>query len=138
MKIDIERLNSACNLKATNEDGISILMDGSPEVGGQNKGLRPMQLLLASIGGCSSIDIISILQKQRQGLRDIKIEIEAHRQTDVTPALFSNITVHFILFGDIDENKAQKAVELSMDKYCSVARILEKTCDIKYSYEIKD
>jgi uncharacterized OsmC-like protein len=113
-------------------------MDGSPEVGGQNKGLRPMQLLLASIGGCSSIDIISILQKQRQGLRDIKIEIEAHRQTDVTPALFSNITVHFILFGDIDENKAQKAVELSMDKYCSVARILEKTCDIKYSYEIKD
>lgn len=136
MKIHINRLNDALNLQATNSDGISIQMDGSTENGGENKGMRPMQLLLASIGGCSSIDIISILKKQRQELKDITVDVNAVRQKDVSPALFESINIHFKLFGNIDQNKAKKAVALSMDKYCSVARILEKSCEISYSFEI--
>lgn len=96
-----------------------------------------MQLLISALGGCSTIDIINILKKQRQELIDIKVEIEAEREQEKVPALFSNIHVRFILFGNIDKSKAQKAVELSMDKYCSVAKILEKTAKISYSYEVK-
>jgi putative redox protein len=138
MKIKIDRIDKAYNLKATNEDGQSVLLDASPEIGGNNNGMRPMQLLISALGGCSTIDIVNILTKQRQNLKDIKVEIEADREIGKTPSLFTNINVHFLLYGKIDETKAKKAVELSMDKYCSVARIIEKTAKITYSIEIND
>ncbi len=138
MKIKIDRIDKAYNLKATNEDGQSVLLDASPEIGGNNNGMRPMQLLISALGGCSTIDIVNILTKQRQKLTDIKVEIEANREIGKTPSLFTNIYVRFLLYGKIDETKAKKAVELSMDKYCSVARIIEKTAKINYSIEIKD
>jgi len=137
MKITISRLDDAYNLKAANESGKSVLMDASPEIGGGNNGLRPMQLLISALGGCSTIDIISILKKQRQDLHDIKVELEAEREKDKKPSLFTKIKVHFILSGNIDQKKAKKAVELSMEKYCSVSRILEKSATIKYSFEIQ-
>ena len=138
MKITIERLNTAYNLKAMNEEGQSVLLDASPEIGGSNNGMRPMQLLISALGGCSSIDIISILKKQRQDLKDIKVEIEAEREGNAIPSLFTIIHIHFLLIGNIDKVKGQRAVELSMDKYCSVAKILKKTAKITYSVEIKD
>jgi putative redox protein len=138
MKIKIDRIDNAYNLKATNEDGQSVLLDASPEIGGNNNGMRPMQLLISALGGCSTIDIVNILTKQRQKLTDIKVEIEANREIGKTSSLFTNIYVRFLLYGKIDETKAKKAVELSMDKYCSVARIIEKTAKINYSIEIKD
>jgi putative redox protein len=137
MKIAISRLDDAYNLKAVNENGKSVLLDAAPEIGGGNNGMRPMQLLVSALGSCSAIDIISILKKQRQDLKDIKVELNAERERDKKPSLFTKIDVHFILIGNIDYSKAQKAVELSMEKYCSVSRILEKTATINYSFEIK-
>ena len=96
-----------------------------------------MQLLLAGIGSCSSIDIIHLLKKQRQQLDDIKITVTAEREKDTAPSLFTDIHVHFELYGPLDEKKVQRAVALSMDKYCSVTRILEKTAKITYDYTIK-
>ena len=137
MKITISRLDNAYNLKAVNENGKSVLLDAAPEIGGGNNGMRPMQLLVSALGSCSAIDIISILKKQRQDLKDIKVELKAERESDKKKSLFTKIDVHFILIGNIDYSKAQKAIELSMGKYCSVSRILEKTANINYSFEVK-
>jgi putative redox protein len=111
-------------------------MDGSPAVGGENKGFRPMQMLLAALGGCSTIDIVSILKKQRQPVDDIAITVEGEREPGVEPSLFRDIRVHFTLKGNLDEDKVRKAVELSMEKYCSVAKTLEKTAAITYSFSV--
>jgi putative redox protein len=136
MKIQIERLNNAVHLRATNEDGATLELDGSPAVGGENKGFRPMQMLLAALGGCSTIDIVSILKKQRQPVDDIAIAVEGEREPGVEPSLFRDIHVHFTLKGNLDEDKVRKAVELSMEKYCSVAKTLEKTAAITYSFSV--
>jgi len=136
MKVILERQNKAVHLKATNKDGASIDIDGAPSIGGENKGLRPMQLLLAGLGGCSSMDIISILNKQKQALDDVKVVIDGEREKDKIPSLFEKIHAHFILTGHLDEKKVKRAVDLSMKTYCSVTRIIEKTADVTYSYEI--
>lgn len=136
MKIELNRLNDAYWLEATNEDGAKLNIDASPEIGGTNKGLRPMQLLLAAMGGCSTIDIISILKKQKQELKDIKITITGDREKEAVPSLFTNVHAHFKLYGNLDEDKVKKAVSLSVDKYCSVAKTLEKTAKITHSFEI--
>lgn len=138
MRIILDRQNSAVHMKATNEDGASINIDGPPSLGGENKGLRPMQLLLAGIGGCSTMDIVSILKKQKQQLDDIRIIIDGIREKDKTPSLFEKIHVHFILTGKLDERKVKRAIELSMNTYCSASKIIEKTSQITYSHEIKD
>jgi putative redox protein len=136
MKIELNRLNDAYWLEATNEDGAKLNIDASPEIGGLNKGMRPMQMLLAAMGGCSSIDIISILKKQKQDLKDIKITVTGDREKDAVPSLFTEVHAHFKLYGNLDEDKVKKAVSLSVDKYCSVAKTLEKTAKISYSFEI--
>ncbi len=136
MQITIQRKNDAVHMEARNEDGNSISIDGAPTVGGENKGFRPMQLLAAGAGSCSTIDIISILKKQRQPLKDIRVEINANRQDGKVPSLFETIHLHYILSGDLDPVKVEKALELSLTKYCSVVKILEKTATITYTYEI--
>jgi putative redox protein len=138
MRITLERQNKAVHMKATNENGAFIDIDGSPSLGGENKGFRPMQLLLAGIGGCSTMDIIGILNKQKQQLDDIQILIDGEREKDKTPSLFEKIHVHFILIGKLDEKKVKRAIDLSMKTYCSVSRIIEKTVLITYSHEIKN
>ncbi len=125
-------------MQAMNESGRSISIDSSPDAGGQNLGFRPMQLMLAGIGGCSGIDVISILKKQRQPLEDIRIRVRGDREPNKTPSLFEKIHIVFTLKGKLDENKVKRAIELSIKQYCSVAKILEKTADISYSYEIID
>ncbi len=123
-------------MEATNDSGNIISMDGAPSIGGQDKGFRPMELLLAGLGGCSSIDIIGILKKQRQELKNIEVEIDAEREKDKVPSLFRNIHIKFKLEGNLHESKVKKAIELSMDTYCSVAKTLEKTAKITYEHSI--
>lgn len=137
MKIEIKRLDDAYHLQASNEDGNSVESDGAVSIGGSGKAMRPMQMLLSSLGTCSAIDVISFLQKQRQPLEDIKITLEGEREADKVPSLFTKVHVHYELLGDLDEKKVRKAVDLSMEKYCSVARILEKTAEISWDFEIK-
>ena len=136
MKIEIKRINSATLMEATNEDGAKLILDGSPDVGGVNGGLRPMQLLLAAAGGCSSIDIIEILKKQKQPLEDLHVTVEGERDKNEVPSLFKKIHLHFSLKGNLEKEKVERAINLSMEKYCSVVKTLEKTAVVTSSYEI--
>ncbi len=134
MRINLKRLDSDFNFQAINEDGNSVLIDGAPAIGGHNKGMRPMQLLLSALGGCSAIDIISILRKQKQELESIEIEVNGDREPVGVEgySLFKTIEVHFILKGNVDKDKVERAVKLSMEKYCSVTKTLEPTAKITY------
>lgn len=136
MKIEIKRLDKAYHLQATNENGNTVESDGAESIGGSGKGMRPMQMLLSSLGACSTIDVINFLQKQRQPLDDIRITLTGERDPNNVPSLFTDVHVHFELFGELDEKKVAKAVSLSMEKYCSVARILEKTATITWDFSI--
>src|SRR5699024_3229079 len=114
-----------------------IRMDGSQSIGGLEGGISPMQLLLAGAGGCSAIDIVNILEKQKQPLEDLQVEVEGDRQTRDTYSEFTTIHLHFIFTGDLDEKKVERAISLSINKYCSVSKTLEKTSTITHSYTIK-
>ncbi len=136
VKIEIDRIGDGFHMEARNENGAKIEMDASPDIGGTDKGMRPMQVLLAAMGGCSTIDVINILKKQRQEIRDIKVTVSGEREKDATPSLYTDAHVHFRVYGNIDEDKVGKAVELSLNKYCSVAKTMEPTAKITYSFEI--
>jgi putative redox protein len=117
--------------------GHAIVMDGDAEVGGENTGPRPMELLLLGIGGCSGMDIISILRKKKQQVTGLEISVKG-RKADEYPKKFNDISLEFILRGrDISDNAVKRAVDLSMDKYCSVKATLEGTADIHFSYLIE-
>lgn len=137
MTVELKRIDDNYLMEAVNENGNKLQTDGSPAIGGGNQAFRPMQLLLAGIGGCSSIDIISLLRKQRQELDDIQIKVTADRAEGKVPSLFTKIHVHYDLYGDVNEKKAERAVNLSMEKYCSVAMILKESAEITWSYELK-
>jgi putative redox protein len=126
MKISLQRLDDAFNMEAVDEGGHTVLMDSSVENGGKNNGVRPMQMLLMGLGGCSAIDVAMILKKQRQEIIDFRIEIDGEREKGKEPSLWENVHIIFHLKGDIDPDKAARAVELSMNKYCSVAETLRK------------
>lgn len=136
MKITIDHLNDL-HMEAQNEEGGLIRMDGTTEIGGLEGGFSPMQLLLAGVGGCSAIDIIGILEKQKQDLQDLKVEVDGNRQNKGTYSEFTTIHINYIFTGDLDDKKVERAINLSLDKYCSVTKTLEKTSEITHSYEIK-
>ena len=135
MKITLQRLDDAFQIEAKNETGNSVIFDAGPEIGGQGKGVRPMQSLLMAMGGCSSIDIIMILKKQKQEITNFKIEIEGDREKGKEPSLWETANAIFYIDGNVDPEKAKRAVQLSMEKYCSVAKTLEKA-GAKISWEV--
>jgi putative redox protein len=139
MKIELQRVDDAYHMQARNEDGKIVDMDAAEKIGGRNNGVRPMQMLLMALGGCSAIDIISILKKQRQEIEDLKITVDGERE-DVKDgaALFETIHVNFMIKGKIDKEKAQRAVDLSMQKYCSVSKTLELRAKITYTVEVTE
>lgn len=135
MKVEIERKNDKVYLEAVNEQGIIVKMDGSPEIGGQDLGARPMQLVLMALGGCTSMDMLSILAKMREQVKTYKVTVDAERATE-HPMVFTKIHIHYILEGNLKKENVEKAINLSMDKYCSVTHMLNKTADITHSFEI--
>ena len=122
--IELARVSGDYGFEARDENGHMVKMDSSPESGGQNYGVRPMQMLLMGLGGCSAIDVIMILKKQRQDVRDYKMIIKGDREIGKEPSLWKQIIIEFHIYGNVDEDKAKKAVELSLTKYCSVAATL--------------
>jgi putative redox protein len=138
MKINIKRLNDNFHMEAKNEDGNSIQMDSAPDIGGEGKGMRPMQLLLAAVGGCSAIDVILILKKQKQVIEDFEVEVEGEREKIEDYSLFREICLHFKFKGKVDKDKAERAVKLSVDKYCSVSKTLEPTAKISYKVSVNE
>ncbi|MFL5728035.1 MAG: OsmC family protein [Cytophagaceae bacterium] len=137
MIIEIKKKEGAFHFEANNESGNIVQMDASPAIGGLNKGPRPMEMLIMALGGCSGIDIIQILEKQKIKVEDFRITIDAEREANAIPSLFKTIQINFFFKGDIDKGKAERAVALSLDKYCSVAKTLESTAKITSSVTIE-
>jgi len=123
-KILLQRVKGDFGFDAKDTFGHTITMDTSEETGGNNFGVRPMQMLLMGLGGCSAIDIVTILKKQRQQVDDFAIEIEGEREEGKEPSLWKNVRIKYFLKGQIETEKAKRACELSMGKYCSVAATL--------------
>ncbi len=123
---------------AESESGHALVMDGSAEIGGRNLGPRPMELLLMGLGGCSSIDVVLILQRSRQQIRDCAVELNAERASE-DPKVFTRIHLHYVLTGKgLDEKRVERAVALSAEKYCSASIMLSKTAEITHDYEIRE
>jgi len=125
MRIELKRLDDAFHFEAVSETGNVAHMDAGENIGGHNKGVRPMQMLLMGLGGCSAIDIVLILKKQRQEIESFEISIDGEREHGKEPSLWENVVIHFKFKGKIDRDKAERAIQLSLEKYCSVARTLE-------------
>src|ERR1041385_4293994 len=126
IKIELERVDGDYGFEAKDANGHTVRLDTSVEGGGTNFGVRPMQMLLMGLGGCSGIDIVSILNKQRQTIEGFHMTIEGEREKGKEPTLWETITIHFLLKGQIDPDKQIKAGMLSMDKYGSVAAPLRE------------
>lgn len=133
MKAQVTWLKNAdINFEATTETGNKIIMDST-----QQLGAKPMEMILMGLGGCASYDVVSILQKSRQMITDVRCELSAQR-ADAVPAVFTDIHLHFVVTGqNINENQVKKAVSLSAEKYCSASRMLENGgVKITHDYEI--
>lgn len=118
--------------------GHAVVMDGPPDHGGRNLGVRPMEMLLLGMGGCTAFDVVHILKKSRQPVTDCVAELEAQR-SDEDPKVFTAIHVHFTVTGEsLDHKRVERAVELSAEKYCSASIMLGKTATITHDYEIRD
>jgi putative redox protein len=116
--------------------GHSVVMDGAPEAGGRDLGIRPLEMMLLGLGGCTAFDVVSILHKSRQQISDCEVEIEAERAQAI-PKVFTRIHLHFIVSGRaLDASKVSRAVSLSADKYCSASRMLEKVATITHDFEV--
>ena len=126
VRIELARVQNDYGFEATDAYGHKVQMDTSPESGGHNFGVRPMQMLLMGVAGCSAIDVISILKKQRQDVKDYKMVVKGEREAGKEPSLWQDIEVEFHIYGEVDEDKAKRAAELSIDKYCSVAATLKQ------------
>ena len=136
MRIVLDRVDDAFHFEAKNEEGNIVHIDGSPSIGGSGEGARPMQLLVMGLGGCSAMDILLILKKQRQVIDDFKIVLEAQRHEDINPATFKKIHVTYNFKGELDHKKVKRAVSLGVEKYCSVTKILEDSCEITFESKI--
>lgn len=129
-KINLKYTGKDLLFDVTNETDYSLTIG---QTGDNNvKSVRPMELLLMGLASCSSVDVVKILQKQKQNLIDYRVEVDAKRQENTTPSLFETINLKFIFEGDISPRKIERAVGLSVDKYCSVSKIIEETATINF------
>ncbi|MDP2753922.1 MAG: OsmC family protein [Nitrospirota bacterium] len=120
----------------TASSGHAIVMDSNPEVGGYNTASRPLELLLLGIGGCSGMDVVSILKKKKQELTGFEVNVKGEQAEDY-PKKFTAINLEFVVRGrNISEDAVRKAIDLSMNKYCSVKATLEGVAKISFSYKI--
>lgn len=137
MKVRIKWVQDALFLGESGS-GHAVVMDGPPENGGQNLGVRPMEMLLLGMGGCTAFDVVLILKKQRQPVSDCVVHIEAERATTV-PKVFTHIHVHFVVTGKgLSEKQVKRAVTLSAEKYCSASIMLSKAVEITHDFEIEE
>jgi putative redox protein len=118
--------------------GHAVVMDGPPDFGGRNLGVRPMEMLLLGMGGCTQFDVLLILRKARQDVTDCVVELEAERAAE-DPKVFTRIHAHFIVSGrDLKEKQVERAIRLSAEKYCSASIMLGASARISHDFEIRD
>ncbi len=137
MKARIKWVEDVCFM-GESETGHAVIMDGAPEAGGRNIGMRPMEMLLIGAGGCSSFDVVTILKKARQPITDCFVELSAERADEI-PKVFTKIHMHFVVTGKgLNPVQVEKAVKLSAEKYCSASIMLGKTAVMTHDYEIRE
>lgn len=136
MKLILEREESPFVFRTTNESNTSCFIDAKEEIGGKGKGMRPMELVASGLAGCASIDVLLILQKQKIDVEDYKVEIDATRETSI-PAAFESIHLLFTMKTDAKKEKVERAIQLALEKYCSVAASLSDQIKITYSLDLK-
>jgi len=134
--VTLERIGEPFYFEAKNESGNSVHIDASAAIGGTGKGTRPMELLLMGLAGCAGIDVISILRKQRQAIDSMRVEVDGERGELQEANPFTKIVVKFHFKGAIEEAHLKRAIELSLEKYCSVAKTLEKSATITSEYTL--
>lgn len=134
MKITLNRINDDFLFECTNTAGNSILLDNTSQPGA--KGVSPMESVLMAVAGCSGIDMVSILKKQRQNVTKFSAEVEGERSQVDDAKPFKSILVKFFVDGDVDPAKAQKAAQLSFEKYCSVSKTLEPNVTVNYEVTV--
>ncbi len=121
------------------DSGHALVMDGAPEIGGRNAGARPMEMVLMGLGGCTAIDVMMILGKQRQPVEDCWIELSAERAEGKAPKVFTRIHTHYVVVGEgLDPKKVERAVNLSADKYCSVSAMLRDSVELTHDFEVRE
>lgn len=136
-RIEVTRTGGSYGFTATDENGLSVRMDNSLAGGGTGYGVSPMQDLLMALGGCSGIDIVSILEKQRQPMTTLSLIIDGTRELDKVPALWETVHVRFKIGGAVSRDRAEHAARLSIEKYCSVAETLRRAgCTITWDVEL--
>jgi len=137
MKARIKWIEGAAML-AESGSGHAVVMDGPPDFGGRNLGVRPMEMLLMGMGGCTQFDVLLILRKARQQVTDCVVELEAERAAE-DPKVFTRIHAHFVVTGrDLNPNQVERAIRLSAEKYCSASIMLGRTAEITHDFEIRD
>ena len=140
MKVELIRLDNDFHFEATGSSAVKIHTDGSPEIGGHNLGVRPMELLLMGLASCSAIDMVLILKKQRQMIEDFRISVDGERvpENGTQRSPFRKIHLHFFFKGkDLDPAKIERAAQLSMEKYCSATAQFETLADITHQITIE-
>lgn len=136
MKVELVRVDDAFHFEATGTSSVALHIDAATDIGGHNLGARPMEMLLMGLASCSAIDVILILKKQKQVIEDFRLSVEGLREKGATPAPFQKIHITYKLTGQLDADKVKRAVDLSMDKYCSATAQLRPTAEITYSIEL--
>lgn len=137
MKARIKWIEGAAML-AESGSGHAVVMDGPPDFGGRNLGVRPMEMLLMGMGGCTQFDVLLILRKARQRVTDCVVELEAERAME-DPKVFTRIHAHFVVTGrNLNPSQVERAIRLSAEKYCSASIMLGRTAEITHDFEIRD
>ncbi len=137
MKVRVKWVEDVCFM-GESETGHAVILDGAPEAGGRNIGMRPMEMLLIGMGGCTSFDVVTILKKSRQDISNCVAEIDATRADEV-PKVFTKIHVHFVVTGkNLNPTQVERAVKLSAEKYCSASIMLGKSVEITHDFEIRE
>jgi putative redox protein len=137
MQIEMRRVNDAFHFEAFGDDKIAVNIDAAAAIGGGHLGARPMELILMGLGSCAVIDVLLILKKMKQEVADIRIVVEGDREQEAVPSPFVGLRLRFILRGaNLVQKKVEQAVALSIEKYCSVSVMLEKSAAINWVVEL--
>ncbi len=135
--VTLEKQEADYHFRSFNSAGLSVdIDDATAYEDGKGKGVGPMQLLIMAIGGCSGVDIVAILKKARQPLESFTIQVDGYKPEGVSPSTFEKIAVRYNFTGKMDESKVRRAIDLSLGKYCSVARMLEKSASLEYDFTL--
>lgn len=131
MSLHLNRIEEPFVFEVKNEDGATVTIDASPAIGGKNKGMRPMELFASSLAGCASIDILLILKKQKFEPKHFSIQIDTKR-ADAVPAVFEEILLTFTIDANIPDEKLDRAISLTLEKYCSVSASIKENIKVLY------